>query len=180
MRKLGLFACSFVFMAGMANSVIAAEQGLYVGAGVGAYTLDIDDTDFDDNATVARVFAGLQFSENWAIEGEYQKLFESEDDIFGAQAELEADIWTISLRPMISLTDFIDLYGKIGYSHYDAEVQTTILGSSFSADGSDNALSWGGGVDFNFGNLSLRGEVSRIEVDDADLNLVSAGLVLRF
>ena len=81
---------------------------------------------------------------------------------------------------MISLTDFIDLYGKIGYSHYDAEVQTTILGSSFSADGSDNALSWGGGVDFNFGNLSLRGEVSRIEVDDADLNLVSAGLVLRF
>ncbi len=159
---------------------VAGEPGLYIGGGVGAYTLDIDDTDFDDNATVARVFAGLQFTENLAIEGEYQKLFESEDDIFGVDAELEADIWTISLRPILPLTDFVDLYGKIGYSHYDADVQASILGASFSADDSDTVFSWGGGVDLNFGNLSLRGEVSRIEIDDADLNLVSAGLVFRF
>ena len=69
----------------------ASDPGIYIGGGVGAYTLDVDNTNFDDDATVARVFAGLQFTENLAIEGEYQKLFESEDDLFGAQAELEAD-----------------------------------------------------------------------------------------
>jgi hypothetical protein len=36
-------------------------------------------------------------------------------------------------------------------------------------------------VDFHLGDLlTLRGEVSRIEVDDTDLNLVSAAVLLRF
>ncbi|MEM7100059.1 MAG: porin family protein [Pseudomonadota bacterium] len=179
-HKITLAALLIVLTPCIPTLAFAGEQGLYFGGGVGAYTLDLNDSNFDDDATVARIFAGLQFTDNLAIEGEYQKLFESEDDIFGADAELEADIWTISIRPILPLTEFLDLYGKLGYSHYDAEVQTSLIGTTFRADGSDNALSWGGGVDLNFGNLSLRGEVTRVEIDDADLNLVSAGLVLRF
>ena len=161
-------------------SAYAAEQGLYLGGGVGVYTLDIDDTSFDDKATVAKAFLGYRFSDHVALEVDYQKLFEVEDDIIGVEAELDADAWTVSLRPILPITDFMDLYAKVGYTWYDIEAKTTILGFSISDDDSDSALSWGAGVDLNFGNVSLRGEVTRIEVDDADLNLVSAGVVFRF
>ena len=47
-------------------------------------------------------------------------------------------------------------------------------------DESDGAFTYGGGVGLNFGNVSLRGEVSRIDIDDAELNLVSANVLVRF
>ncbi len=179
MRKVITWV-ALVLMGVTTISAHAAEQGLYLGAGVGVYTLDIDDTSFDDNATVAKVFAGYRFGDHVAIEVDYQKLFEVKDDIIGIEAELDADAWTVSLRPILPVSDFLDLYAKVGYTWYDIEARTTILGSSISDGDSDSDLSWGAGVDLNFGNLSLRGEVTRIEVDDADLNLVTAGVIFRF
>lgn len=158
----------------------AAEQGLYLGGGVGVYTLDIDDTSFDDNATVAKAIAGYRFSDNFAIEVDYQKLFEVEDNVLGVKAELDADAWTVSLRPILPISDVVDLYAKVGYTWYDIEARASILGVSITDDDSDSSFSWGGGVDLNFGNLSLRGEVARIEVDDADLNLITIGVLVRF
>ncbi len=74
----------------------------------------------------------------------------------------------------------MDLYAKVGYTWYDIEARANILGVSITDDDSDSSFSWGGGVDLNFGNVSLRGEVARIEVDDADLNLVTVGVLVRF
>ena len=158
----------------------AAEQGLYLGGGVGVYTLDIDATSFDDNATVAKAIAGYRFGDNFAIEVDYQKLFEVEDNILGVKAQLDADAWTVSLRPILPISDVVDLYAKVGYTWYDIEARASILGVSITDDDSDSSFSWGGGVDLNFGNLSLRGEVARIEVDDADLNLITVGVLVRF
>jgi len=173
--SIGAFALSAV-----PASANAADTGLYLGGAVGAYTLDIDDTDFDDGATVAKFFAGYRLHPNLAIEADYQKLFEADDDILGVNAEVDADAWTVALRPTLPITDFIDLYGKIGYTWYDVETKASLLGVSTTLDDSDSDFSWGGGVDFNFGNLSLRGELSRIEVNDADLNLLTAGVVFKF
>ena len=156
------------------------DNGLYIGGGIGAYTLDIDDTDFDDGATVAKIFAGYRLHRNLAVEVDYQKLFESDDDLLGVNAEVEVDAWTVALRPTLPLTDYIDLFAKVGYTWYDVETKASLLGVSAFEDESDSDFSWGGGVDFNFGNLSLRGELSRIEVNDADLNLITAGVVFRF
>ena len=179
MRK-AIISFALVLMGVNTYSANAAEQGLYLGGGIGAYTLDLDDTSFDDNATVAKVMLGYRFSDNVAFEVDYQKLFEVEDNVLGVPAELDADAWTVSIRPILPVSDFLDLYAKVGYSWYDVEARTTILGLSVTDDDSDSALSWGAGVDLNFGNVSLRGEVTRIEVEDADLNLVTAGVVIRF
>ncbi len=178
MRKaITLFA--LVLLGVSTFSANAAEQGLYMGGGVGVYTLDIDDTSFDDNATVAKVIAGFRFSDGIAIEVDYQKLFEVEDDVLGVKAEIDAEAWTVSLRPILPVSDFLDLYAKIGYTWYDIEARTNILGG-VSIEDTEASFSWGGGVDLNFGNVSFRGEVTRIEVDDADLNLVTAGVIVRF
>ena len=119
---LGFFTCS----------AYAAEQGLYLGGGVGAYTLDLDDFSFDDNAAVAKVMLGYRFSDHLAFEVDYQKLFEVEDNLLGVPAEIDVDAWTVSLRPILPVSDFVDLYAKVGYSWYDAEVRTAIPGFSIT------------------------------------------------
>jgi OOP family OmpA-OmpF porin len=161
-------------------SAHATDNGLYLGGGAGVYNLDINDTDFDDNATVGKIFAGYRLHPNLAIEADYQKLFEADDDILGLKTEVDADAWTVALRPTLPLTDFVDLYAKVGYTWYDVKTKASLLGVSTTDSESDSDFSWGGGVDFNFGNLSLRGEFSRIEVNDADLNLLTAGVMFRF
>ena len=179
MRKV-MTLFTLVLLGVAAYSANAADQGLYIGGGVGVYTLDIDDTSFDDNATVGKAIVGYRFSDYAALEVDYQKLFEVEDDVLGGKAEIDADAWTVSLRPILPVSDFVDLYAKVGYTWYDVEAKSTILGGVSIDTDTDSSFSWGGGVDLNFGNVSLRGEVSRIEVDDADLNLVTAGVIVRF
>ena len=182
MRRHVLMTCLLAgCTAVVAAAPAAAETGLYLGGGVGVYTLDIDNTSFDDNSTVAKVFAGLRITDNLAIEGEYQKLFESKDDIFGSDAELEADAWTVSIRPILPLTDFLEVYGKIGYTFYEFESRAQVLGIDVTDEDSERDLTYGVGVDLNLSEgLALRGEVTRLDVDDADLNLVTAAIVFRF
>lgn len=176
--SLGLIALAAASVPRPAN---AADTGLYLGGGVGAYSLDIDDTSFDDGAAVGKILAGYRLHPNLAVEADYQRLFKAKDDILGVKAEVDADAWTVALRPTLPLTDFIDLYAKVGYTWYDVETKASLLGvPAINDSDSDSDFSWGGGVDLNFGNLSLRGELARIEVNDADLNLLTAGVVFRF
>lgn len=171
---------SLCSLGAFAPTTNAAENGFYLGGGAGAYFLDIDESDFDDGAPTAKVFAGYRLHPNLAVEADYQKLYKSSGDIFGIDTGVKADAWTVALRPTFPLTDFIDLYGKIGYAWYDVEASASVGGLTFTESESERDLTWGGGVDFNFGNLSLRGELSRIEVEDADLNMLTAGVVYRF
>lgn len=184
MKKLSQAILSAFFgllFAFTASHATAADKGIYLGAGVGVYTLDVDNTSFDDNSTVARVLGGIRITDNLAFEGEYQKLFESKDDIFGAEAKLEADAWTLSIRPILPLTDFLEIYGKVGYTFYEFESRATVLGVDITGEDSERDLIYGAGVDLNFSEgLALRGEVTRLDVDDADLNLVTAALVFKF
>jgi OmpA-OmpF porin, OOP family len=162
----------------------AADLGPYIGVGAGIYTLSLDDDeldDFDDNAAFGRLFGGMRLTDNLAVEVDYQKLAETKDDLFGGELELDATAWSVSIRPILPITDFIDLYGRLGWAWYDVEATASALGTSFSIEDSDDDFTWGGGVDINLGqSLSLRGDFSRIEIEDTDLNLISAGVFFRF
>lgn len=168
-----LLACS-------AGAFAAAPPGPYLGAGVGAYTLDVEDT-FDDSAAMVRGFGGLRLGPYWAVEADYQKLTETEDRIAGVDVELDVDAWTLSVRPILPLGEVVDLYGRAGWTWYDAKVTASTPGFDFSLDDSGSEFTWGGGVDFHLGTmLTLRADWSRIEIDDTDLDIVSAGVLLRF
>lgn len=168
-----LLACSTGVLA-------AAPPGPYLGAGIGAYTLDVEDT-FDDSAAMVRGFGGFRFSPYWAVEIDYQRLTESEDEIAGVDVELDVDAWTLSLRPILPIGETIDLYGRAGWIWYDATAETSSPGFDFSLDDSGSEFTWGAGVDFHLGEmLTLRGDWSRVEIEDTDLDIVSASLVFRF
>lgn len=167
-------------------ALLAAQPGPYLGGGVGLYTLDVDDIDYDDSAALFRGFGGWRLNDNWAIEADYQRFTESEDDFLGTDVELDFEGYGVALRPIIPVGDLLDIYGKVGWTWYDGEVNLSCSGDACpavatSVTGSDDDFTWGGGVDFHLGDLlTLRGEISRIEIEDTDLNLISAALLLRF
>jgi opacity protein-like surface antigen len=164
-----------------ATTLAAAPPGPYLGAGVGVYTLDIDDIDFDDSAALIRGFGGLRLGAHWAVEADYQRLAESKDEVLGADVELDVEAWTLSLRPIFPIGEVVDIYGRAGWTWYDAEATASAAGIDASVDDSGNEFTWGGGVDFHLGDLlTLRGDFSRIEIEDTDLNIISASILLRF
>lgn len=166
---------------GWSISAIAADGGPYVGVRAGAYTLDVDDVDFDDGDTVYGAFGGFRFNDHWAVEVDYHKLQESEDTILGIDVGIDADSWSVSVRPIFPITDLVDIYGRVGWAWYDVELNASSLGIGVSDSESDSDLIWGGGIDINLGDrFSLRGEVTRIEISDADLNMFSIGALFRF
>lgn len=175
-------ACAFSLLIAAAGSpaMAAAPPGPYLGAGAGVYNLDIDETDFDDGAAMWRAFGGARLSPYWAVELDYQRLAEVQEDVLGTDVELDADAWTVSVRPIIPLGEVIDLYGRAGWTWYDAEASIPAAGIEAPL-GEGNEFTWGGGVDFHLGdNLTLRGDFSRIEIEDTDLNIISAAVMLRF
>jgi len=149
-----------------------ADPGIYVGAGLGVYSLEVDDFDLDEGDLTARVLAGYRITDHLALEAEYQSLFESDNGI----SEIEVDAWSIALRAILPISDLIEIYGKAGWATYEVDVR--IAGLSFNDTEGD--FVWGGGVDISLGELTLRGEITRIEVEDADLNLFSVGIVYSF
>lgn len=183
-QLLSLAAAGIAGGVAIAPETNAADLGPYVGAGAGIYTLSLDDDefdDFDDNAAFGRLFGGVRITDNLALEADYQKLAKTKDELFGSNVELDATAWSVSLRPILPITDFVDLYGRLGWTWYDVEAKASALGTSFSVEDSDDDFTWGAGVDIHLGqSLSLRADFSRIEIEDTDLNLISAGVFFRF
>lgn len=162
------------------TALAAAPPGPYLGAGAGAYTLELDD-DFDDTAALVRGFGGWRLNPYWAVEADYQRLAESKDEIGGADLEVDLDAWTVSVRPILPIGEVIDLYGRAGWTWYDAEATASNDVFQASLDDSGSEFTWGGGVDLHLGQmLTLRADLSRIEIDDSDLNIVSASVLFRF
>ena len=163
------------------TATAAAPPGPYLGVGAGVYTLDIDEVDFDDSAALVRGFGGWRLGPYWAVEADYQELAESEDAVSGVDVELDVHAWTLSVRPILPIGEVIDLYARAGWTWYDAEATASNGPFQASLDDSGSEVTGGGGVDVHLGDmLTIRGDVSRIEIEDTDLDIVSASILLRF
>ena len=170
----------FLLLAGT-PALAAAPPGPYLGIGAGVYTLDVDEADFDDTAALVRGFGGWRLNPYWAVEVDYQRLAESKDEVQGVDVELDVEAWTLSARPMLPIGEVIDLYGRVGWTWYDAEATASNGIFDISLDDSGSEFTWGGGVDVHLGDmLTLRADLSRIEIEDTDLDIVSASVLLRF
>ena len=82
----------------------------------------------------------------------------------------------------LPLGDVFTLFGKIGYTSYDAEVSGRVDGSTvFSEKVSDEDLTYGVGGAFSLDkSFSLRAEYEMLEASDAEFNVLSIGGVFRF
>jgi len=156
---------------------------------VGA-TCSVDDTD-----TGFKVFAGYRFGNFVALEGGFVDLGESVADAVvpvTATAALTAKGGYVSILPQIPVGNVGTIFGRIGLSAVDAELTAAGGGERFSDSSGAAGLVFGFGAEVHLTEqLSIRGEWERhsfdealdiagIEVEAPDIDLLSAGLVLRF
>lgn len=150
----------------MSAGAMAQQQqtGFYVGGDIGSVDFeDEDDTGF-------RISGGYQFNRNFAAEVGYVTLF----DKGVAGTNIEVDGFEILAVGKMPLANNFSVYGKVGFLMWDAKA------SGFgSDDGTD--LTFGIGLQYDVSrNLGIRGQWQRYDVDDADADMFSIGVIYRF
>ncbi len=164
-----------------------ADSGFYIGGSVGkgAIEANLGDTgipglpsDIDEDDTAYKVFAGFNFdlpSVILAVEAGYVDLGEPKIDVVGD--DLLFDTSGINLWGIAAIeAGPVDLFAKLGYISWDAKLR--YLDSSASEDGSD--AGYGLGLAFNAGPIQIRGEYEVYDIEDADVSMLSVGLVYQF
>jgi outer membrane immunogenic protein len=162
-----------LFAIGVTPAFADNERGLYLGAGVGLFNIELDDVSdvtaavegFDADDTVYKVFAGWRFAPFIAVELDYLDLGAPEDQIQQINVEAEISgvapylIGTLPLGPL-------ELFAKVGYYFYDIEINAENLGS---LDDSNEDLVYGAGLGITlFEHLHARLEYEIIDVSEVD------------
>jgi OOP family OmpA-OmpF porin len=155
---------------------LAADNGVYLGAGVGASGLEDDELDFDGDATGYKVIAGWRFLDWLAVEGNYVDFGSADDTVLGERIEADADGMSLSALVFLPVGP-VDLFGRVGAVDWSADVSSVSIGD-FSDDGTD--LTYGIGAQFRLGSLSLRAEYELFELGDSDVDMISVGITWTF
>jgi outer membrane immunogenic protein len=171
-----------VMLTSLSSMAWANDSGLYVGAGVGKYNVELEETDlgtFEGDDTVLKVFAGYRINSFLALELDYIDLGETSDTLENINVNSEVNgfapyvIGTIPLGP-------IELFAKAGYYFYDVEFTGSGLADEW--DGSDEDFVYGAGLGLTlFGRLHARLEYEIIDISDtSESNAVWLSGAFRF
>lgn len=127
--------CRTVFaIAAITVSSLACAQG-YIGVGAGRSSTRFDSGDFslnsaavsesqDDRDTAYKIFAGYDFTRNWAVEGGYAHLGKPTFNYSGTgvlagtsgQAEAKETAWFLAGKGTWPINDQFNVFGKLGAS----------------------------------------------------------------
>lgn len=167
-------AAAILSLAAIGAAQAAEPAGFYLGAGAGQAM--VDEGALDDEDTAFTGFAGYQFNRYFGLEAGYADFGEVE--VSGVPgARVEADATYLVAVGSVPFTDRFSGYAKAGYSDWDAEASVAGL----VADDSGNDPTYGLGLQYRFtDHLALRGEYSRFELEDTDVDLAQAQLRFDF
>jgi OmpA-OmpF porin, OOP family len=166
---------SAVLLGAAAFAAQAQEnKGFYAGAGVGQSY--VDEAAYDDEDTAFSVFGGYQFNKYFGLEAGYVDFGKLEAD--GVGRELEANSAYITAVGTVPFTDRFSGYAKAGFQRWDLD---TPIAATGTRDDTGTDPTYGVGVQYQFTDaFALRGEYSRFEVEDADLDLAQVQVRYNF
>ena len=148
------------------------RPGFYAGAGAGQAM--IDDGALDDEDTAFSAFGGYQVTPYFGLEAGFADFGEIEP-LGSAGPKLEGDSGYLVAVGTVPFTDSFSAYAKAGVNVWDVEASIPGL----VADDSGTDPTYGLGLQYRFtDNVALRGEYSRFEIDDSEVDL--AQLQVRF
>jgi len=159
-----------------APAIADENQGLYLGAGVGLFNLEIDDFEditsdtFDSDDTSLKIFGGWRFNPYFAAELAYIDFGGPEDtvDSGGVNVDVQAEIagfapYLVGTLPL----GIFELFAKVGYYFYDVDFTASAPGVSASDSISDEDLVYGAGLGLVlFDHLNARLEYEIVDVSD--------------
>jgi outer membrane immunogenic protein len=151
------------------------EKGLYLGAGVGQFSLGIDNfqditgDDFDEEDTSFKVFGGWRFGGFLAAELAYIDFGGPEDTVNILGTPVDAQVEISGFAPYLVGTlelGIFELFAKVGYYFYDIDAEA----GGVEADSvSDEDLVYGAGLGVVlFDHLDARLEYEIIDISDVD------------
>lgn len=165
-NKLLSRTLSAILIGAAAFGAQAADRGFYAGAGVGQSY--VDERGYDDEDTAFSAFGGYQFNRYFGLEAGYADFGKLEPR--GVGADLEANSVYLTAVGSMPITDRFSAYAKAGFQRWDLD--TAIPDAIGNRDDSGTDPTYGAGVQYRFSDqVALRGEYSRFEVEDADLDL---------
>lgn len=142
------------------------KPGFY--AGVGAGQSFVDENAYDDEDTAFSAFAGYQFNRYFGVEAGYADFGKLEPD--NAGHALEANSAYLTAVGTVPFTDKFSGYAKAGFQRWDLD--QAIPGLTGTRDDSGSDPTYGLGLQYRFNDkVALRGEYSRFEVEDLDVDL---------
>jgi OOP family OmpA-OmpF porin len=154
----------------------AADNGIYLGAGIGQAGIDIDDFNYDADATSYKLIAGWRFLDWLAVEANYLDFGSGDDTVDGIRLESDADGVSLSAVGFLPVGP-VDLFARVGAVDWSADLSADGLGS-VSDDGTD--LTYGVGAQFRVWSLSIRAEYEVFDIEDVDVDMISLGLTWTF
>ncbi len=157
-----------------------SDSGVYIGGGIGQSKVEIDiqDVDFDEEATGYKILAGYNFGLvpliDLAVEADYRDFGTFET----AGGAVETDATAFNVYGVAGLNfGLIGVFAKLGYS--DVEVDADL--GDFSFDDSESTNSWGVGAKVYLTSFSVRAEYETFDVDEVDdLSMVSVSGTITF
>lgn len=163
-----------------AGAAYSQDSRIYIGASAGQSS--VDEGVVDDDDTSYKVFGGLGFSEHFAVELGYVDFGSFEARPITAPPGLVFDFDVSGVYGnVVGLLPFTrNFYGfaKLGLSRWEAG---TPIADLTGADDSGFDIMGGVGVQYLLNNqFALRGEFERFEVDEADMDLWSFGVLFKF
>jgi hypothetical protein len=161
--------------AALAPQAAAADNGIYLGAGITQTEFDTDSFGsgkLDDNSY--KLIVGIRPLDWLAVEANYIDLGSASD----STASLDATAFTGSVL-LIKEFAVIDLYARAGLAHWKLDASVTEVGAS--SDSGDE-FTYGVGVGAHFGSLGVRAEYEKFKVDqiDSDVNTLSLSFMYTF
>jgi len=178
-------SCSAAILATLLLGPLAyADSGFYLGGSVGDAAMTVADIDlggneFDDNDSAWKGFVGYIVDMpvvDFGVEAGYVDFGAPSDTILGAEYDL--DVTGLSAFGLVGVDwGLFGMFAKAGVVSWDADfaIDGVSLGSE---DGSDSA--YGLGFRFNFSSVEVRAEFEVFDVDEADVDMVSVGVLWRF
>lgn len=163
------------------GSSVAADNGIYFGAGFGQASVEVDldgdafdEFDIDDEDNAWKLIAGIRPLDWLAVEANYVNFGEIEQ----SGLEYESDgvaAFLVGFLPVGPL----DFYAKGGLITWDTSAAVERGPRIYSEDGTD--LAYGVGAQFRIWSLSARLEYEVFDIDDVDdLSMISLGLTFTF
>lgn len=177
-------ALAFVAFSAQADDDDDAAGGMWrVGGGAAFSDYEDDDGLIDDNQVGFALFAGYQFNKWIGVEGGYLNTgdFEGRIGSGSSQQKLELSFRGFHIAGVLYAPigqDDIDLYAKLGFFDFDADLSSA--GTIDSSGHQDGAMA-GAGATINIADqFGIRAEFDYFDTEDSDFWTVILGLEYQF
>ena len=170
-KLYSLIGLSAVLLLGPLTAAQAQKPGLFVGVGVGAYS--IDESDLSDNDHVIKAFVGGQFTNWFGVEGSWTDFNRTNS----GSDRFEADGAGLSVVFSLPMGSTSSIFIKGGQYWWKSD---SLLGGTLGAsDGNDPFYGVGVKLGFN-DHVAVRIEVERYDVASIELYTLTGGIEFKF